>query len=59
MSWVLVLYIYAGAMARGDSVALTNVPHATQQACQASGKQAELLVSGSMKSVRFICLKTN
>ena len=58
MTWVLILYIYAGMMAKGDSVALTNVPGFTAEAeCQAAGRKAEQLVEGSSKTARFVCVR--
>lgn len=56
-AFYLVLYIYAGVMAQGDSVAMVSIPQQSLQACQESGKQAEKLVSGSTKTLRFLCLK--
>ena len=58
-AFYLVLYIYAGVMAQGDSVAMVSIPQQNLQSCQESGKQAEKLVSGSTKTLRFICLKGN
>ncbi len=58
MSYILVIYIYAGALARGDSVAMVTVPQSSLQACQEAGKLADGLVKGSAKDVRFICIKT-
>jgi hypothetical protein len=58
MSFVLVMYIYAGMLAKGDSVTLYSVDgFKTEQACQAAGKRAEPLVDGSTKSYRFVCLQ--
>lgn len=58
MSWMLVIYIYAGVWAKGDSVALQTVPMATEKACRDAGEQLSPLVSGSTKEVRYVCLKT-
>lgn len=57
MSYFLVIYIYAGMLARGDSVAMATVPQPSLQACQAAGKEAEMLVNGSAKELRFVCIK--
>lgn len=58
MHWVLILYIYAGAMAHGDSVALTNVSgFASLQSCQNAGKEAENLASGfTSKTAKYVCV---
>ncbi|KQW02230.1 hypothetical protein [Rhizobacter sp. Root1221] len=58
MEFILVLYIYAGMFAKGDSVTVQAVPGFTSEAaCKAAGKAAEPLVAGSAKELRFICLK--
>lgn len=57
--WTLVLYIYAGVMARGDSVTLLSVPNfQTEQACKEAGDKSRPLVAGSFKELRFVCLPT-
>ena len=58
MNWTLVLYIYAGALASGDSVSLLNVPgFKTEQSCIAAGTAAKPLVRGSTKELRYVCIK--
>ena len=59
MEWVLVIYIYVGVWGNTDSVALTNVPMASQQACETAGRGLDPLVSGSKKEARYVCLKNN
>lgn len=57
MTYILVIYIYAGMLARGDSVALATVPGFTSAAsCEAAGKETEKLGLGSAKVVRTVCL---
>lgn len=57
-AWTLVLYIYAGAFARGDSVTITNIDgFSSQQVCEVAGKQSEALVKNSAKDFRFVCVK--
>jgi hypothetical protein len=57
MTWILVLYIYAGAFAKGDSVTLTSVQFDSEISCKAAGEKASALVEGSFKSVRYMCVK--
>jgi hypothetical protein len=58
MSYILVLYIYAGMMAKGDSVSLVQIPgFPTEQSCRDAGRATDPLVSGSTKDIRFVCLK--
>lgn len=58
MEWVLVIFAFAGWMADGDSVALTNVPGFTSQSeCQKAGASLSGLVSGTKKEISFVCLQ--
>lgn len=57
MSWVLVIYIYAGMWAKGDSVTITTIPMASVEACQTAGKDLGSLVDGSSKVIRYACVK--
>ncbi|MFJ3048547.1 hypothetical protein ACIPEN_22155 [Herbaspirillum chlorophenolicum] len=58
MSYILVLYIYAGMLAKGDSVTLQVIPgFKTEAECTAAGKASAPLVQGSAKDLRFVCLK--
>jgi hypothetical protein len=58
MSYVLVLFLYAGSFSKGDSVAITNVPGFKSEAsCVAAGKAAVVLVKNTLKEGRFVCLK--
>jgi hypothetical protein len=57
MEWVLILYIYAGVLAKGDSVALATIPMRSQEVCEIAGKEAEVLTSNSTKSTRYVCVK--
>jgi hypothetical protein len=58
MTYALILYIYAGVMARGDSVTLYSVPMQSLAVCEQAGKAAEGLVRGSLKEYRYVCVKT-
>lgn len=58
MEWILILFIYAGALARGDSVAIESVPgFKTQQSCQAAAQQVEKFTQGTAKNIRFACVQ--
>jgi len=55
----LVIYIYAGVLAKGDSVTLNNVSGFRSEAhCAAAGSALKPLVSGSAKELRFVCLRS-
>ena len=59
MSYVLVLYIYAGMLAKGDSVALQVIEGFTsEEACQVAGMHGRELVKDSFKDkeYRFSCV---
>ena len=51
------LYIYAGVFAKGDSVALTTIPMATQEACEKAAKDTESLVKNTAKEIRHACVR--
>lgn len=56
--WILILFIYAGPLSRGDSVALTNVQgFRTEQLCQEAGRATKPLIRDTVKDVRFVCVK--
>ena len=57
--WTLVIYIYAGVLAKGDSVTLNNVSGFRSEAhCAAAGSALKPLVAGSAKELRFVCLRS-
>jgi len=57
MSWILVLYIYAGVFAKGDSVTITSIPgFHSEQECAAAGTKAKPLVDNTAKDLHFVCL---
>ena len=55
--WILILFAHVGPMGDGNSNALTNVPGFTSQtSCVEAGKQSQKLVSGTVKSIEFVCV---
>jgi hypothetical protein len=59
LSFILVLFLYAGSFSKGDSVALTSVPgFATEAACMAAGDKSQALVKNTLKDARFICVQS-
>lgn len=58
MNWVLVIYIYAGVLASGDSVAIAHIPgFKSEAACAAAGSATKPLVKGSAKELRYVCFR--
>ncbi|MDU9399276.1 hypothetical protein [Pseudomonas sp. zfem003] len=58
MTFTLILFLYAGVWADGDSMTATNVPgFKTEEACEAAGRKAAQLVSSTKKESRFICVQ--
>jgi hypothetical protein len=56
-TWVLVMYIYAGALAKGDSVTMQIIDgYSSEKTCMEAGPLAKPLVSGSLKDYKFVCL---
>lgn len=56
-AYFLVLYIYAGTWAKGDSVTMTVIPQASEQQCKESGRRSVELVRDTLKEMRFMCIK--
>lgn len=58
MTWTLVIYIYAGMFAKGDSVTITYIPNFKSEAtCYSAGLSTRSLVKDSTKEHRFVCIK--
>ena len=58
MSWTLVIFIYAGVLAKGDSVALTYIPgFKSEAACAAAGSVSKPLVKDTFKELRYVCFR--
>lgn len=56
--YTLILFIYAGVFAKGDSVALDHVEGFTsKEACVAAAQEAKKFVDGTAKEFRFVCVK--
>lgn len=56
--WVLVVFVYAGVWAKGDSVALTNIPgFSTQAECMTAGNVIKPMEDSTSKSFKFVCIK--
>ena len=57
-TWTLVLFLYAGVLSRGDSVALQTLPGFTTEAtCQEAGRKSAPLIKGTIKDYKFVCLE--
>lgn len=58
IEFILVIFVYAGPMSNGDSVALTNVPGFKDRAsCEGQGRASAALTTGTVKAHRFVCLE--
>lgn len=57
VTFILVLNVFAGVWADGDSLSLTNVPGFTSyEECMKAGQDASRLATGK-KEINFVCLK--
>ena len=57
-TWILVLWIHAGALSNADSMALTTVTGFRSEAgCQNAGQVAAKMTQGTVKAAKFVCLK--
>lgn len=58
MSWTLVILVYAGVLSKGDSVALDHIKgFPSEQHCAAAGSLATSMVKGTIKELRFVCIR--
>jgi hypothetical protein len=56
-TWILIINVFAGAFAEGDSLSLTNIPGFTSyEECMAAGKDAGGLATGK-KDINYVCVK--
>lgn len=56
--WILIISLYAGMLARTDSVALSVVPgFKSEAACIKAGHQSQHFKT-LLKDTKFICVKT-
>jgi hypothetical protein len=58
MNWILILYIYAGTFAHGDSVTLFAVPGFKAAAdCERAASDSAALVADSFKVLKHVCVR--
>ena len=57
MMWILIFQLSAGAMSKGDSVALVSVPgFRTEQECNEAGRRSLAAFDTPFKAVKFVCV---
>ena len=57
--WILILFAHAGPMSDKDSMALTSVNgFVTEELCKDAGKKATSMAYGTVKDIRFTCVKS-
>jgi hypothetical protein len=58
MTWVLILFAYAGVMSKGDSVTMTSVSGFTSEAqCAVAGDITKRMANNTLKEIRFVCVR--
>ena len=55
--FVLILFAHVGPLGDGNSNALTVAEFTSQERCQAAGKAAKKLVSGTVKQMEYACVQ--
>ena len=56
--WILVVFVYAGPWAKGDSAALTTIPDfSTQAECMAAGELIKPMEKNTSKDFKYVCVK--
>lgn len=57
-TFILILFAHVGPLGSGNSNALTSVPgFKSEQDCLQAGKAAAALGNGTMKLIKFVCVK--
>lgn len=57
MTYILIIYFYAGVFAKGDSVAIDHIGgFTTQEQCIAAGEKLSSFVRGTTKEYKFECV---
>ena len=56
-AYVLFIFLYGG-LSNSDSVALSQAPMATLEACETAGKEAITKLAKGFKSGRYVCVAT-
>lgn len=57
MEWILLIYVYAGVFAKGDSVAMTTIENfPTEESCETAARGLPRLVKGTAKEVLYLCI---
>lgn len=60
MSWILIIFVHAGALSNADSMAMTSVSgFQNQRACQVAGESATKMATATTKSMKFVCVKAD
>lgn len=57
MTYLLVLMLYGNPAMQYDAVAITTAPMPTLAACEAAGREAAVLINGTTKKMRFVCVR--
>lgn len=56
--WILIIYAFAGGLSGTDSVALVNAGEFKQESvCIAAGEKAKKMSTGTLKEIRYTCLR--
>ena len=55
--FVLILFAHVGPLGDGNSNALTVAEFTSQERCQAAGKAAKKLVSGTVQQMEYACVQ--
>jgi hypothetical protein len=56
MSWILLVFLHAGAFSHNDDVSITTARFYNQNACVAAGRDLSELAKGTVQDVKFTCI---
>jgi hypothetical protein len=56
-TYILILMMHVGPLGSGNSNALTTAEFYGKEVCEAAGKEASKLASGTVKEIKYVCVK--
>jgi hypothetical protein len=56
MTWILLIFIHAGALSHSDDVSITTARFSQQNACETAGKEMARLAEPTVQAVKYACI---
>lgn len=56
-TFILILMMHVGPVGNGNSNALSTAVFDSQQTCEAAGRAAVAMANGTVKEIKYVCVK--